>query len=101
MQVHEPRRELHRFLVRLRFDDRVAADDFLRLGERAVDHCDLAPGEPHALALGGRLQPGGVDHRAALQRLADELAHRGEQGLRNFFVPVVLGVLDEHHVSHG
>ena len=36
MQLHELPRDCHRLFARLGFDDGEAADDFLRLGERAV-----------------------------------------------------------------
>src|SRR5262249_13982799 len=60
VQVHEPRRELQRILIRLELADRVAADDLFRLGERPVVHGDLSLREPDALAFRGGLEPGRV-----------------------------------------
>src|SRR5436309_1479358 len=45
VEAHGAHRGFDRFLSRLKFEDRVAADDFLGLGERPVGHLGLAAGE--------------------------------------------------------
>src|SRR5262245_1025574 len=100
MELHEAPRQGKRLRVRFRVDDRVAANDLLRLGERAVDDGDLAALELYPRALGRRLQPGPTDEVAALRRLLDELSHLLVQPGRWPYVAVILRVLDEHHVAH-
>src|SRR6267378_5429837 len=50
MGLEEAAGPLDRFLLGRDLVDRVAADDFLRLGERSVGHRDLPVGEPGARA---------------------------------------------------
>src|SRR5581483_1641632 len=64
-----------RFVHRRRFENRVAADDFFRLGERAVDRGQLAIPDADALTLGRRPQAGGANEDAGARRLVHQLAH--------------------------
>src|SRR5690348_6215757 len=56
-RVRKAARPLERPLARLGLDDRVAGDQLLGLGERAVDDGALAAVVLHAPSLGARLQP--------------------------------------------
>src|SRR5690606_10193242 len=87
-------------LARGELADGVAADHFLRLGERAVRDGDRPAGEADARAVGERLQPCPVNEHALLRLLADELSHRLVERRRRGDAGVILGVLDEHHESH-
>src|SRR3982074_518543 len=45
VQLHEFPRRRHRFFLVAQLEDRVAADHFLGLDERPVDHAELAIGD--------------------------------------------------------
>src|SRR5262245_5751985 len=55
--VREASRPFERFVARARLDDRVAGDQFLALGEGAIDHAALSTVVAHAPALRAGLQP--------------------------------------------
>ena len=68
MQLHELLRECFRFFPRLGFDDGVAADDFLRFGERAIGTVSLPPLDD-AIAVPVRFSPA-VSLRMPLLKLS-------------------------------
>jgi hypothetical protein len=55
---------------------------------------------PHPESLGGALEPGGVLQSAVLERLGDELAHRGHESFGDRLRPKTFGVLDQHEEFH-
>src|SRR5689334_21622637 len=62
---------LHRFGL----DDGIAANHFLRLGERAVGARQLAAAQAYAHAFRGWTQAGRADKHAVARHLLDQLAH--------------------------
>src|SRR4030095_16433938 len=56
VQLHEPSRDVESLIFRLHFDDGVAADDFLGLGERAIGDRQRPALGADANALGWELQ---------------------------------------------
>src|SRR5687767_8408776 len=72
MQLHEAVGNLQRFLSRFRFDDRVAADDFLGFGEGSVGDLQLATLLTDANGVFGRLQACGVFEPALAETFGDE-----------------------------
>src|SRR5690348_6414981 len=64
--VAQPPGPLHGRGERLRLDQVVAAEHFLRLGERPVDDHPLAAAEPNRACLRRWGERGGVDERARL-----------------------------------
>src|SRR6266545_3942545 len=69
--------ELDRFFYPRQLQDREAADELLRLDERAVHHTQVIAGEDEALALGARLQPERADKHASLGHLGLEAREAG------------------------
>ena len=78
-----------------------AGDQFLGLGERAVDHRARLAREAHARALAARVQPLAGEHHAGLDQLLVEAAHLGHQlGARHHAGFGIRGGLDHHHDAH-
>ena len=88
--LEPPFREVDRLGLR-GADDAVARDQLFGLGEGAVDHGALVTFELHALAVLARLEPFATEHRALLDQLVHQRAHRRERLL--FRHRVRLGVL--------
>jgi hypothetical protein len=55
---------------------------------------------PHPESLGGAHERGGVLQSAVLERLGDELAHRGHESFGDRLRPKTFGVLDQHEEFH-
>lgn len=100
MQLHELARQVDGFRLRLDLDERIAADDFLRLDERSVRDLHRAAIGPHAKPLRGVLEAGGVLEHARREPFRDELTHGVEQSLRDWLGAIVLRVSDEHEPFH-
>src|SRR5439155_6817842 len=64
-----------RLLLRLRLDDRVAADHFLRIRERPIGHGELVAGLADPESLRAVLEPAGGDQCAGPGHLLDQLPH--------------------------
>src|SRR6185437_15264493 len=93
---------LHRLLLRAALHQRVAADELLGLGERAVDHGQLPAGKLHPGRLLKWRQARGVQQHTGLGHLLDQLAHLGHQLLAGAAFGHAGGVdLDQGHVTHG
>src|SRR2546428_3175852 len=73
--------------------------DFLGLGERPVDHRQFPSGAAHPYAGGAGAEAAGLDQRAVLERVCDELGHGVLQRLGR--LPLVLGRLHDRQESHG
>src|SRR5262249_40434179 len=74
--IEETPREFHRLILSRSFEQRVAADDFFRLGERTVCDGDFAAGAlVHANAGCAEMNALGCDQPSRLHALFDELAH--------------------------
>src|SRR2546422_1888048 len=99
VQAHESDRCFDRFLSRLKFEYGVAAHDFLGLGERPVDHRQVPSDAAHPYAGGAGAEAAGLDQRAVLERVCDELGHGVLQRLGRR--PLVLGRLHDRKESHG
>src|SRR5688572_17215439 len=78
-RVRHPLHPLDRLFLRFYLDEPEAGDQFLRLGERAVDDRALVPGKLHAGALRARMQPLAGQHDTRLRQLLVEPPHLGEQ----------------------
>src|SRR5215831_3459723 len=63
--VGKAARPLERLFARAGLDDRVAGDQFPRLGERAVDHAALRAVVAHAPPFRARLQSRGIEQHAS------------------------------------
>src|SRR6266550_2545282 len=87
------------FLLRGDIVDRIAADDFLSLGEGAVRNGDLPVGEPGARAQCRRQQPPHPDHRALLRRFLPQLPDLLDERRRR--VSTRLARPHNRHESHG
>src|SRR5688500_16294231 len=74
VHLEESLGEGDRLLHRLGFEDRVAADHLLGLGERPLGHGELAEARAHLHAFVGAAQPRGPDERAVAGHLFDQLA---------------------------
>src|SRR2546425_6406291 len=87
--------------LRRHLPDPEAGDEFLRLGERPVDHRPLVSREPHARALRARLEPLAREHHAGFLQFDIELAHLGEDLLvrQDACLRVLVG-LHQDHESH-
>src|SRR5688572_4968634 len=71
-------RQLDRVLLRARLENREAANQLLRLGERAVCDSDPVTRLPHACAKCARQASLGRDQGAFLHALLDQLLHPGD-----------------------
>src|SRR5258706_1716652 len=99
VDAKEALRELERRVHRRRLEHRVAADHFLGLGERTFGRGELSAVPAHALALGGRTQPGGGDEPPLARRLLHQLAHLGHQPLAGL-LPALFFNTDHRKESH-
>src|SRR5207253_11344443 len=82
----------------LHLNDPVSGDEFLGLGEGAVDDSR----ELDAGALGARLEPGAIEEYAGFHQLLVVLADRGKEIFaRHDACFRVLAGLHNHHESHG
>src|SRR6185437_4009906 len=90
VQGQESLRQLQRVLHRIGLEQRVAADHFLGFGERTVRNRLPAVGQTHALAIGGRPQPRGIQQRSVRGHLGHQLAHVGHQLFAGFLAGVLL-----------
>src|SRR5689334_17688565 len=76
-ELHEALRRRERLLPRPVLEDREAADDLLRLRERAVENLQLPLRDADLGAAGrGRIQPAPHDQRAVLRGLVGQLLDR-------------------------
>src|SRR5215471_18006636 len=90
-----------RLVERLALPQPEAGDQFLGLGERAVDDAALVIGELDAHALRARMQALAGQHDAGLDQFLVETAHVGQQLLaRHLAGLAVLGCLDHDAESH-
>src|SRR5215831_16304172 len=98
--TEEVSRELYHLFLVSRFEQGVAANDLLRLGERAVGDHDLSAGAfVHADARRAEIDALGCDQPPRFHALFDELAHGGHFGLRRGAVRgFVRKNADEAHV---
>src|SRR5260370_17407364 len=69
VKFHEADRPFDRLLLRFQFKLRIAADDFLGLGEWPIGHGELPLGNPDPSALSGWRKASVAEHRAVLDRL--------------------------------
>ena len=99
------RRPLDRLLLRLHLDQPVAADDLLRLGERAVDDRGLAARERDARALRARVQPVEREQHAGLRaapRCTSSSRPTASARRRPCSCSSSVSLRDhQHHESHG
>src|SRR6266850_2429000 len=70
VHLQEALGQLDRLRLRLRLEDRVAADHFLRLRERPIDRGQLAAAQAHAYPFLGRPEVSSVRSRACTTRSA-------------------------------
>src|SRR5262249_24978468 len=98
--AEEMSRELNHLSLVSGFEQRVAADDLLRLGEGAVGDRDLPVGSfVNANARGAEIDAFGCDQPPRLHALFDEFAHSGHFGLgRGAVRGFVRENADEAHV---
>src|SRR5712671_5760490 len=99
VKSHEADRPFNRFLLRFQLKLRVAADDFLGLGERPVGHGHLPSGEPDASAQRSWSKPSAPEHRATGLNIF--FGENGDcihklLGWQTLF----LGMLNYHHEFH-
>src|SRR2546427_436129 len=90
---------LDRVLLRGHIVDRVAADDFLRLGEGSVRHRDLPVGQPSARALRRRRETAHPYHDAFLGRFLTQLPDLLDERRRR--LSTRLARLHNRHEFHG
>src|SRR5437867_1247648 len=100
VQLHELPREVEGFLFRTHLDQRVAAYDFLGLGEGSIRHLQLAAARANSQPLDGPLESGGVLENATLEPFGDELPHGVQQPLGDGLGTIAFGMFDEHQVFH-
>src|SRR3984893_2818476 len=98
VKFHEADRPFDRLLLRFQFKLRIAADDFLGLGEWPIGHGQLPLGNPDASALCGWRKASVAEHRAVLDRLFGDDVNRVHKLLGRR--ARVLGVLDQYHELH-
>ncbi len=99
MKFHEAHRPLDRFFFRLQLKLREAANNFLRFGKRPVGHGQFAFGYPDVSALRNWREAAAADHGAGFDIFFGEDGNGVHQFLGR--KPLLLGVLDHHHESHG
>src|SRR6266550_7198368 len=87
-----------RLLLRLQLKLRIAADNFLGLGERPVGHFDLPTRKPDAGALRSGSKSSTPANGSGFDRLFAEYRHGVHELLGRW--ARFLSVLDQHHESH-
>src|SRR5882724_13008726 len=99
MKFHEALRAFDGFLFRFEVENGEAADDFLRLSERAISGLQLSASDANVRARLGWRETASGDHCAGFVRLLGKLVDGVHQSLRGrsrkFF-----SVFDQHHKSH-
>src|ERR1700677_781374 len=80
------------------FENRVAADDFLGLGERSVGDANFSGGETHSGACLRAPQLAACDQHSAFPAFCAEFAHRLKESRRRR--PCGSNASNEHHVTH-
>src|SRR5437762_2391109 len=99
MDLEEALGQLDRLLLRLRFEDRIAADHFLRLGERAVNPRQPAAAQAHAHAFSARPKPGSAYQPAGARHFLYQLAHVAHELFARYLTGVLLDT-DHRKESH-
>src|SRR6266850_65367 len=100
VHLQEALGQLDRLRLRLRLEDRVAADHFLRLRERPIDRGQLAAAQAHAYPFLGRPEPRSTDQPAGARHLVYQLAHVSHELLAGNLAGVLLDT-DHRQKSHG
>src|SRR5437879_5591258 len=98
MELQEPASYLDCLALRCRLEDREAADDLLRFGERPVGNRHLALRDPHADARPARPKAPSRNHRSILQGIPRQLVDGVEQRL--WRRPLVLSRLHDRKEPH-
>jgi hypothetical protein len=88
------------FVVGLHIDERIAANNFLGLGEWSIRHVQLATAGADSKPFCGALESGRVLEKAALEPFGDELTHSVQQTLGDGLGAMTFGMSDEHQVFH-
>ena len=97
VELHELLGRGERLFLAGQFENRIAADHFLGLDERAIDDAELAVVDAHLRAGGERHQPAIVEHAAGLDLAVGELAHGLEQFRRR---RARMGGFNDEHEPH-
>src|SRR3984893_17690855 len=97
VELHELGRHRHGLLLARQLEDRVAANDFLGLYERAVEDAELPVNYPHSRPHGEGREPAVVEHAAGLDLPVGELVHRLQEFRRR---GAGVGGCDNIHETH-
>src|SRR5215831_16659220 len=101
VELHEFLAQFDGFFLRCRLQDREAADQFLRFGERPVGYGHLASGNAHPSPRRAGKQAAGLKEDAGFGHLFTEFAHRRDQGRIGWLSCFEAWIrLDYHHESH-
>src|SRR5215472_16406785 len=101
VELHEFLAQLDGFFLRCRLQDRKAADQFLRFGERPVGYGHLASGNAHPSSSRAGKQSAGLKEDAGFGHLFAEFAHRRDQGrIARLSCFEAWIRIDYHHESH-
>src|SRR6185437_144044 len=101
MRSGNPFSPFDRLFPGLHLNDPVSGDQFLSLGEGAINNGALASGKLDARAFGTGLEAGEVEQHAGLHQLLVVFAHRGKNlfARHNARFRILTG-LHNHHESH-